>query len=240
MREHRAIFKRKEDRTMSNRISDNEKKKRINHPILRFIFLCLGLTIMAFGVAFSIKADLGISPISTVPYVTSLISGLSVGTTTIIMNFFFVLIQIGILRRQYDWFQLLQFPAAIVFGTMIDVAEYLLQGLSVSNYPEEWLFCIIGIVLIALGISVEVMANLVTTAGEGIVLAICKVAPVKFGNMKMGFDITLVCISVVLSLVFLSGVEGVREGTLAAMIFVGQITKVTNKMMKKVGDAVLA
>lgn len=225
---------------MSNTISDSEKKKRINHPVLRFAFLCLGLTIMAFGVAFSIKADLGISPISTVPYVTSLISGLSVGTTTIIMNFLFVLIQIAILRRQYDWFQLLQFPAAIVFGTMIDVAEYLLQGIQVSNYLEEWLFCIIGIVLIALGISVEVMANLVTTAGEGIVLAICKVAPVKFGNMKMGFDITLVCISVVLSLVFLGGVEGVREGTLAAMIFVGQITKVTNKWMKRVGDVALA
>ncbi len=225
---------------MSNTISDSEKKKRINHPVLRFVFLCLGLTIMAFGVAFSIKADLGISPISTVPYVTSLVSGLSVGTTTIIMNFLFVLIQIAILRRQYDWFQLLQFPAAIVFGTMIDVAEYLLQGIQVSNYLEEWLFCIIGIVLIALGISVEVMANLVTTAGEGIVLAICKVAPVKFGNMKMGFDITLVCISVVLSLVFLGGVEGVREGTLAAMIFVGQITKVTNKWMKRVGDVALA
>ena len=225
---------------MSNTISDSEKKKRINHPVLRFVFLCLGLTIMAFGVAFSIKADLGISPISTVPYVTSLISGLSVGTTTIIMNFLFVLIQIAILRRQYDWFQLLQFPAAIVFGTMIDVAEYLLQGIQVSNYLEEWLFCIIGIVLIALGISVEVMANLVTTAGEGIVLAICKVAPVKFGNMNMGFDITLVCISVVLSLVFLGGVEGVREGTLAAMIFVGQITKVTNKWMKRVGDVALA
>lgn len=225
---------------MSNTISDSEKKKRINHPVLRFVFLCLGLTIMAFGVAFSIKADLGISPISMVPYVTSLISGLSVGTTTIIMNFLFVLIQIAILRRQYDWFQLLQFPAAIVFGTMIDVAEYLLQGIQVSNYLEEWLFCIIGIVLIALGISVEVMANLVTTAGEGIVLAICKVAPVKFGNMKMGFDITLVCISVVLSLVFLGGVEGVREGTLAAMIFVGQITKVTNKWMKRVGDVALA
>lgn len=230
---------------IAENVNDNTQKmkesgrRRINHPFLRFIFLCLGLTIMAFGVAFSIKADLGISPISTVPYVTSLISGLSVGTTTIIMNFIFVLIQIAILRRQYDWFQLLQFPAAIVFGTMIDVAEYLLKGMQVSNYLEEWLFCIIGIVLIALGISVEVMANLVTTAGEGIVLAICKVAPVKFGNMKMGFDITLVCISVVLSLLFLGGVEGVREGTLAAMIFVGQITKVTNKWMKRVGDAVL-
>ena len=42
---------------------------------------------MAFGVAFSIKAGLGTAPISSVPYVTSEISGLSVGTTTIIMNF---------------------------------------------------------------------------------------------------------------------------------------------------------
>ena len=42
---------------------------------------------MTFGVAFSIKAGLGTLPISSTPYVTSEISGLSVGTTTIIMNF---------------------------------------------------------------------------------------------------------------------------------------------------------
>ena len=95
----------------------------ITHPIRRLLFLCLGLITMAFGVAFSIKAGLGTSPISSVPYVTSEISGLSVGTTTIIMNFIFVLIQIAILRRQYDWFQVLQFPAAILFGFTIDVAE---------------------------------------------------------------------------------------------------------------------
>ena len=116
---------------------------------------------------------------------------------------------------------------------MIDVAEYLLRRLHVSSYAGEWLLCIAGIVLIAFGISVEVKANLVTTAGEGIVLAICKVAPVKFGNMKMTFDITLVCISLVLSFVFLGNVEGVREGTLAAMILVGQVTKVTNKFLDK-------
>lgn len=81
--------------------------KRWSHPARRLAFLCAGLVIMAFGVAFSIKAALGTSPISSVPYVTARISGLSVGTTTIIMNFLFVLIQIAILRRQYEWFQLL-------------------------------------------------------------------------------------------------------------------------------------
>lgn len=202
--------------------------------------MCLGLTIMAFGVAFSIKAALGTSPISSVPYVTSTISGLSVGTTTIIMNFMFVLIQIAILRKKYDWFQLLRFPAAIVFGTMIDVAEYLLKPVEFSNYLEQWLLCVVGVFLVALGVSVEVMANLVTTAGEGIVLAICQVAPVKFSNMKVAFDVTLVCISIALSFIFLGHLDGVREGTIAAAVFVGLITKQTNKLMKKVEAVALA
>ena len=207
---------------------------KINHPVRRIAFLCFGLMIMAFGVAFSIKGALGTSPISSVPYVTAKISGLSVGTTTIIMNFVFVLIQIAILRSQYDWLQLLQFPAAIVFGTMIDVAGYVLQAIAFSNYVQQWLLCIAGIFLIALGISLEVTANLVTTAGEGIVLAICRVVPVKFSNMKIIFDVTLVCISIVLSFVFLGHLDGVREGTVAAAIFVGLITKQTNRLMNHI------
>ena len=219
---------------------EKPKQHSFDHLAKRIIFLCLGLTIMAFGVAFSIKAALGTSPISSVPYVTSTISGLSVGTTTIIMNFMFVLIQIAILRKKYDWFQLLQFPAAIVFGTMIDVAEYLLKPVEFSNYLEQWLLCVVGIFLVALGVSVEVMANLVTTAGEGIVLAICQVAPVKFSNMKVAFDVTLVCISIALSFIFLGHLDGVREGTIAAAVFVGLITKQTNKLMKKVEAVALA
>ncbi len=215
------------------------QKRTWDHLVKRLIFLCLGLSIMAFGVAFSIKAALGTSPISSVPYVTSEISGLTVGQTTIIMNFIFVLIQIAILRRQYDWFQLLQFPAAILFGMMIDVAEFVLQPLTYSNYLQQWIYCAVGIFLVALGVSVEVMANLVTTAGEGIVLAICKVAPIKFGNMKMIFDITLVCLSIALSFLFLGRLCGVREGTIAAAVFVGQITKQTNKWMDHVKTAVL-
>lgn len=207
--------------------------RRIDHPIKRLVLLCVGLSIMAFGVAFSIKAQLGTSPISSVPYVTSAILGLSVGTTTIIMNFMFVAIQIAILRKKYDWFQLLQLPAAIVFGVMIDVAEYIISPITLSNYFQQWLICAAGIVLVALGVSVEVAAKFVTTAGEGVVLAICQVAPIKFGNMKVIFDVTLVCISVVLSLVFLGKLDGVREGTAAAAVFVGLFTKVFNKLIKK-------
>ena len=69
---------------------------------------------------------------------------------------------------------------------------------------------------------------------SGFLLAICKVAPVKFSNMKVAFDVTLVCISVLLSFLFLGHLDGVREGTVAAAIFVGVITKQTNKLMAQV------
>ena len=66
-----------------------------------------GLLIMAFGVGFSIKGNLGTSPISSLPYVTGQISGLTVGTTTIVMHCVLILLQILILRKRYEWVQLL-------------------------------------------------------------------------------------------------------------------------------------
>lgn len=216
-----------------------EEKQRLERIPVRLVMLVVGFAVMAFGVAFSIKGALGTSPISSVPYVTGIISGLSVGTTTIIMNGIFVLIQIAILRRRYQWVQILQFPAAIVFGLLIDWAGVVLQGIHYSNYLEQWLLCAVGIVLVGLGVSIEVTARLVTTAGEGVVLAICQVAPVKFGNMKVIFDVTLVCISIVTGLIFLGRLEGVREGTVAAAICVGLLTKQFNKPLAKFEKAVL-
>lgn len=52
--------------------------------------------------------------------------------------------------------------------------------------------------------------------------------------MKIIFDVTLVCISIVLSFVFLGHLDGVREGTVAAAIFVGLITKQTNRLMNHI------
>lgn len=209
------------------------KKFKITHPFKRTVLLSIGTIIMAIGVAFSIKAELGTSSISSVPYVTSVISGLSVGVTTIIINCLFIIAQILILRKRYNWFQLLQLPAVVLFGVMIDVAGIMLKPIPVSNYFEQWVLCIIGILLVGFGVSLEVMANFVTTPGEGLVLAICKVAPIKFGNMKVIFDVILVCTAIVLSLAFLHRLDGVREGTVASAIFVGLISKLFTQPLKK-------
>ena len=198
----------------------------------RYLLLLVGLSIMAFGVAFSIKASLGTSPISSVPYVTSLFTPLTVGTATITMHCVFILLQILILRKNYHPVQLMQLPVAFFFGYLTDFGVWAVQGITCNTYWQQWIVCLIGILLVAVGVSFEVKAGVVVLAGEGVVLAICKVLPkVKFGYMKVGFDVTLVVIACILSIVFTGRLQGVREGTVAAALLVGLIAKQLGKLL---------
>ena len=70
---------------------------------------------------------------------------------------------------------------------------------------------------------------MVTLAGEGLILAICQVTPVKFGTMKIIFDVSLVIIAASLSFLFLGGLMGIREGTIAAALLVGLISRQINR-----------
>ncbi len=207
----------------------------MNHQAIRlvkrYLVLCLGLMIMAFGVAFSIKAGLGTSPISSVPYVVSLFSPLTVGTATICMHCVFILLQILLLRRKYDPIQLMQLPVALLFGYLTDFAVWCIKGISCSSYLDQWALCAIGILLVGIGVSLEVTAGVVVLAGEGFVLAVCRVFPIKFGNMKIAFDVSLVIIGCILSFIFLHGLYGVREGTIAAAILVGTAARQINKLL---------
>lgn len=200
----------------------------------RYLLLLAGLSIMAFGVAFSIKASLGTSPISSVPFVVSLFTPLTVGTATITMHCVFILMQILILRKDYHLIQLMQLPVAFFFGYLTDFGVWAVQGISCNTYWQQWIGCLIGILLVAVGVSFEVKAGVVVLAGEGVVLAVCKVLPkIKFGYMKVGFDVTLVVIACILSFVFTGHLQGVREGTVAAALLVGLIAKQLGKLLAR-------
>ena len=181
--------------------------------VRRYGLLGLGLLITAFGIAFSIQAGLGTSPISSLPYVVSLLTPLSVGTATICLHGVLILLQLLILRRRYDPVQLLQLPVALVFGYLTDLGVWVIQGIPV------------GVFLVGVGVALEVVAGVVTLAGEGFVLAVCRVTPFPFGNLKVAFDVLLVGVASLLSLLCLHGLYGVREGTLAAALGVGLIAK---------------
>ena len=67
--------------------------------VKRILIFIVGLYCMGLGVALSVIAALGTSPISCLPYVVSEILPVSVGTVTFIMNLLFMTAQIAILRK---------------------------------------------------------------------------------------------------------------------------------------------
>lgn len=118
---------------------------------------------------------------------------------------------------------LFQIPISCCFGLFIDFSMYILSWLNPSNYLYQIAVLILGCIILAAGISLEVKANAAMMSGEYFVNVITRRFHKEFGYVKLGFDITLLVIACVLSLIFMDGIHGVREGTITAAILVGPI-----------------
>lgn len=170
--------------------------------ITRCVMLLAGLCIMSFGIALSIKATLGTTPISCVPTVLSMIFPYTVGTLTIIFNVLLILFQI-ILLRKITISQISQMLVCIIFGHMINYFLVLIYFLNPTDYITQWIVCIASCFVTYFGLLLEVKADLTMLPGDGAVQAIFKVADIDFSKIKPFFDIAFVTTGVALSLFYL-------------------------------------
>lgn len=193
----------------------------------RYLLFCVSLFVNAMGIAFITKAALGTSPITSVTYVLSMFTPYTIGQWTIMLNLLFVilepmLMEKGELKSDLRMY-LLQIPISFCFGTFIDICMSLLFWLNPTEYVSMITDLVIGCVILAVGIALEVKANAAMMAGEYFVKVITRRFRGEFGYVKLGFDITLVVLACILSLVFMSGIYGVREGTVVSALIVGPI-----------------
>lgn len=193
----------------------------------RYLLFVASLFINAFGIAFITKALLGTSPITSVTYVLSLFTPFTMGIWTILLNLLFVVLEPFLMTRRElreDLrMYLLQIPISFCFGLFIDFSMFMLSWLEPSAYVIQVTVLLIGCIILALGIALEVKANAAMMAGEYFVKTITRRFHGEFGYIKQGFDITLLTIACILSLVFLSDIQGVREGTVVSALLVGPI-----------------
>ena len=194
----------------------------------RYIWFLLGVLINSFGIALITKAALGTSPISSVPYVLSLRFSPTLGAFTFVINLLFIVGQILLLRRNYQLFQLLQILVNLVFSWFIDVSMNLLGWLNPQGLPAELVTLVLGCAVLGFGISMEVAPDVLRVPGEGLVGAIAAVTRVRFGTVKVGFDVALVLLSLTMSLVFFHRLNGLGVGTVVAALLVGRFVNLFN------------
>lgn len=212
-----------------------------NNIVLRYLVATLGLILVAFGVALSLKSNLGTAPVSCPPAVMNLRWGaISVGTFTWMMHLVFIAAQMIMRRKVLDANYLLQLLAAFVFGYLCDGGIWLLRNVVVESYGMKMLFCLLTVVITAIGVRLEVIGNAWMLAGEKVVVVFSEVVGIKFSNAKVGIDIFLVVLSALFAWICFRSLFGdgthivIREGTLILAIFTGLCMKLTDPLVDKV------
>ena len=197
--------------------------------IKRYIFLLAGLFVNGLGVSFITKAGLGTSPITSIPYTLSLGFTPTVGMFTLFFNLLLIVLQIILLRRNFQLQNLLQLPIIALFSFFIDLTMSLLGFIQPETYAMKVVSLIVGCLILGFGVFMEMVANVAMLPGEATVRAVSDVFSTDFGKTKIAFDSSMTVIAAILSFIMFRHLDGVREGTIVAAILVGFVARLFKK-----------
>ncbi len=206
---------------------------------MRYALYLISLFIISLGAAISIKADLGTSPLICIPYVSSLITNLSVGTTTFIFGFVLIALQLILLRGDFERRQYLQIVMGTIFSLFIDFSLMLVDFINPTDYVSQLAVLLLSCFVIAVGVLLEIKTEVIYLPPDGIIVAISKAFNKEFGKVKPYCDITFVVVTAALSIVFLGYLAGVREGTVISAIIIGPIVRVLKKYFDPYIDLII-
>jgi len=201
----------------------------------RYLVFSISLFFSGLGVAVAKHSDLGVSPISSVPNIINIrFPQISIGTLLIIWNCMFVAAEIIMLRRRFKPIQLLQIPIAFGFGIFTDLGTLIADLIPTDTYIMQLVTVFLGIAILAFGIALSFMANVVMNPGEAIVKTISVVTNKNLGNVKIIFDVSSVTLSIILSLIFFDfTIVGTREGTILSAVGTGLVVKLYCRLLQK-------
>ena len=204
----------------------------------RYLIFLMGLFVNSLGVSLITKANLGTSPISSIPYVLSLNFPFTLGNFTIFFSIFLIVLQLIILRKNFKLEHILQIPVSIIFGYFIDLTMILFSWVNPEAYVMKIVYLLIGCLILGVGVYMEVLADVVMLPGESFVRAIVLTWKTNFGTTKICFDVSMSVIAAVLSFVFAGRLDGVREGTVIAALLVGFIARLIGKKLAFLKDMI--
>lgn len=200
----------------------------IRKTILRYITFIIGLYFLSLGIVFIVTSTLGTTPISSVNYLVTLHTPISLGTATFLINVLLIIGQFWLIRAGHGTRKdrveiLLQLPFSLLFAIFIDLNMALAGSIEPTSYPMALALLGAGCISQAVGVVLELKPNVAIMSAEGFVKYAARRYNKDFGRLKVIFDVTLVSSALLLGLACSGHIEGVREGTVIAALSTGFI-----------------
>ena len=200
----------------------------------RWILTIAAVIINAFGVAIITTAGLGTVPATAIPNVLSIVyPRFTLGTYLFVLSILQIFLQIILLRKEFRLFQLTQIIPAVVLSYFVDFFMMVLRHISLSRYGSRLVFLVLGAIVLAFSIALEVHVDLIYLPLDGLVQAISKRSEKRFDQIKTLTDCLMVGIAILIIVPIKHGLYGVREGTIIAALcvgwFVNRFTRLLNR-----------
>ncbi|MBR5814713.1 MAG: hypothetical protein IKY77_00765 [Methanocorpusculaceae archaeon] len=198
------------------------------------------MALMSFGVVVSVISDLGVTPISSIPYTITVVSGMDFGVATMIFSVLMVLLQILILRKNYKIVNLLQLPIGLVFGAFLTFCGLITAGIPTpDSFVLKIFLILLSTVFVAAGVFLYVSPGFVPLPPEGFVISVSIALKKKFSTVKVISDVTMVLISLLTCVIIVHSLGSVGVGTIIAAVLVGYEVKLLTKFFGAKRDRIL-
>ena len=191
----------------------------------RFIVYTIGMFVLALGLTLNTKADLGVSPIISVPYSISQITGYNFGDLTFVVYALFVVVQmvihLNLKKNKKIMSDLLQLPLSLIFTRLLNIFSTYIP--TAQNLGIRFIVLTLAIICTGVGAAMSLSMQLVPNPGDGIVQSLAEGFNKSVGLTKNLFDCFNLCITLCISIFIAHQIVGVGIGTVIAVLGVGRV-----------------
>lgn len=191
-----------------------------------------GVILVSVGIVSCVQSGLGISPISSIPYVLSQLTPWTLGELTMGFHLVNISIQYLMERKLLNVRLLLQIPVALLFSLTIDAIQriWILSG---GTPVSSAALLAISIISTALGMLLMLRMDLVQNPPDGTVRAIARSGGWTIGTTKIAYDCVCCAIALAVSLATSSGLVAFGIATIASACLVGRCLGVLQGLWDK-------
>lgn len=189
----------------------------MKQDVLKFLqkslVLLLCVTVVSIFATLLIRANIGLGSVEALNSSIGLLMDLKIGTVGIIVNVLFLILQVVILRTQFQLIQLLQLPVVLFQGIVFNFFLYeIFHAIQFNSYLEQLTIVIFCSIINGIMLGLLAAIRFISFPLEAACLAIHQKTNWNFGKIRFSFDLLNMLLSIVIS-IYLSSYFNVREGT---------------------------
>lgn len=209
-----------------------ERREKIS--VQRWILFAIGMYLFGAGLALTIKAAMGVTPMSGVTTILNKIfPAISLGTFSFIINTSFFGLEFIFDPKNFNARKFLQIIPVFLTSVFIDLNMWIFSFVNPQTYVMNVVVLILGCAVMGVCFALLVKADVVLMPIEAFISILADRYNKSWGTCKIWIDVGMVVAAVAISLAVYQRIFEIREGTIISAVLVGKFTHWTQMLMEK-------